>query len=160
MSLLFNTLSRFVIAFLPRSNRFLILWLQSPFPVILESKKRRSVTTSTFAPSICHAVMGPDAMILCCFLSFFFFLIYSFKLTLSFSSFTLIRRLCSSFSLSAMRVVSSTYLRLLMFLPPILILAYLDPSWITALSWQRGLCNSMKLWPMPWRLGPPKTDVS
>ena len=49
-SLLFNTLSRFVIAFLPSSSRLLISWLQSPSPVILEPKKRKSVTTSTFAP--------------------------------------------------------------------------------------------------------------
>ena len=61
MSLLFNTLSRFVIAFLPRSNH-LISWLQSPSAEILEPKKRKSVTTSTFSPSICHAAMGPDAM--------------------------------------------------------------------------------------------------
>ena len=57
MSLLFNTLSRFVIAFLPRSNHLLIAWLQSPSAVILEPKKRKSVTASTFSPSICHAVM-------------------------------------------------------------------------------------------------------
>ena len=59
MPLLLNTLPRFVIAFLPRSNH-LISWLQSPSAVILEPKKRKSVTTSTFS----HAVMGPDAMIL------------------------------------------------------------------------------------------------
>ena len=63
-SLLFNTLSRLVIAFLPRSNRLLISWLQSPSAVILEPKKRESVTTSTFPPSICHEVMGPDTMLL------------------------------------------------------------------------------------------------
>ena len=62
-SLLFNTLSRFVIVFLPRSNH-LISWLQSPAAVILESKKRKSVTTSSFSPSVCHEVMGPDAMVL------------------------------------------------------------------------------------------------
>ena len=62
--LLFNTVSRFVVAFLPRSNCLLISWLQSPSTVILESKKRKSVTVSTFSPSICHEVMGPDAMIL------------------------------------------------------------------------------------------------
>ena len=59
---LFNTLSRFVIAFLPRSNCLLISWLQSPSIVILEPKKRKSVTTSTFSPSICHAVMGPKTV--------------------------------------------------------------------------------------------------
>ena len=61
MSLLFNMLSRFVIAFLPRSKRLLISWLQSPSAVILEPKKIKSVTVSTVSPSICHEVMGPDA---------------------------------------------------------------------------------------------------
>ena len=64
MSLLFNMLSRFVIAFLPRSKHLLISWLQSPSPVILEPKKIKSVTVTTFSPSICNEVMGPDAMIL------------------------------------------------------------------------------------------------
>ena len=64
MSLLFNTLSRLVITFLPRSNRLMISWLQSQSVVILEPKKRKSVTTSTFSLYICHAVMGPDAMFL------------------------------------------------------------------------------------------------
>ena len=64
MSLLFNTLSRFVIAFLPRSYHFLTSRLQSPSTVILEPKKRTSVIVSTFPPSICNEVMGPDAMIL------------------------------------------------------------------------------------------------
>ena len=58
MSLLFNMLSRLVIAFLPRSKRLLISWLQSPSEVILEPKKIKSVTVSTFCPSICHEVMG------------------------------------------------------------------------------------------------------
>ena len=60
MSLLFNTLSSFVIAFLPRSSGLLISWLQSPSAVILKPKKRKSVTASTFPPSICHAVIGTD----------------------------------------------------------------------------------------------------
>ena len=64
MALLFNILSRFIIAFLPRSNCLLISWLWSPSPMILEPKQRKSVTASTFSPSICHAVMGLDAMIL------------------------------------------------------------------------------------------------
>ena len=64
MSLLFNTLSRFVISFPPRSNHLLISWLSSLSTVILEPKERKSVTISTFYPSICHEVMGPDAMIL------------------------------------------------------------------------------------------------
>ena len=63
-SLFFNTLSRFVIAFLPRSNYLLILWLQSPYALILQPKKIKSVTVSILPPSICHEVMGVDAMIL------------------------------------------------------------------------------------------------
>ena len=64
MSLLFNMLSRLVIAFLLRSKHLLISWLQSPSVVILEPKKIKSVTVSIVSPSICHKVMGPDAMIL------------------------------------------------------------------------------------------------
>ena len=120
MSLLFNTLSRFVIAFLPRSNHLLISWLQSPSTVLLEPKKRKSVTTSTFSPSICHKVMGSHAMILV-------FLIFGFK-----PAFTLLlclhqEALCSSL-LSAIMVVSSAYLRLLIFLPAILIPACTSSS--------------------------------
>ena len=63
MSLLFNMLSTFVIAFLPRSKCLLISWLQSPSPVILEPKKIKSVTVSVISSSICHEMMGPDAMI-------------------------------------------------------------------------------------------------
>ena len=64
MSLLFNMLSRLVIAFLPRSKHLLISWLQSPSTVILEPKKVKSLTVSIVSPSICHEVMGPDAMVL------------------------------------------------------------------------------------------------
>ena len=63
-SLLFNMLSSFVIAFLPRSMHLLISWLQSPSAVILNPKKMKSVTVSIVSPSICHEVMGLDAMIL------------------------------------------------------------------------------------------------
>ena len=63
-SLLFNILSRLIIAFLPRSKRLLISWLQSPSAVILEPKKLKSLTVCIVSPSICHEVMGPDAMIL------------------------------------------------------------------------------------------------
>ena len=68
MSLLFNMLSRLVITFLPRSkHHFLISWLKSPSEVILEPPKIKSATVS---PSICHKVMGPDAMIFSeCFLN-------------------------------------------------------------------------------------------
>ena len=64
MILLFNILSRFVIAFLPRSRRLFISWLQLPSAVILEPKKIKSVTVSIVSPSICHEVMGLDVIIL------------------------------------------------------------------------------------------------
>ena len=63
MSLLFNMLSRLVIAFLLRSKHLLISWLQSPSAVFLEPKDIESVTVSIVSPSICHGVMGPNAMI-------------------------------------------------------------------------------------------------
>ena len=107
--------SRLVIAFLPRSKRLLISWLQSPSAVILEPKKIKSVTVSIVSPSICHEVMRPDAMILV------FWMLTSFRPVFSPSSFTFVKRLFSSSSLSAIRVVSSAYLRLLIFLPAILI---------------------------------------
>ena len=108
MSLLFNMLSRLVIAFLQRSKHFLISRLQSQSAVILESKKVKSVTVSIVSPSICHEVMGPDAMILV-------FWTLNYKPTFSLSSFTFSKWLLSSSLLSAIRVVSSTYLRLLIF---------------------------------------------
>ena len=111
MSLLFNMLSRLVIIFLPRSKRLLISWLQSPSAVILEPPKIKSDTVS---PSISHEVVGPEAMILV-------FWMLNFKPIFSLSSFTYIKRLFSSSSLSAIKVVSSAYLRLLIFLPAILI---------------------------------------
>ena len=109
MSLLFNMLPRFVIDFLPRSKCLLILWLQSPSAVILEPKKVKSVTAYTFSPSICHEVMGPDAMILV-------FLMLSFNPAFSLSPFPLIKRLFSFSLLSTIRVVSSAHPRLLVFL--------------------------------------------
>ena len=117
MTLLFNILSRLFIAFLPRRKRLLISWLQSPSAVVLEHKKIKSATVS---PSICHEVMGLDAMILV-------FWMLSFKPTFSLSFFTFIKRLFSS-SLFAVRVVSSAYLSLLIFLPAILIPASASSS--------------------------------
>ena len=64
MSLLFNMLSRLVITFLPKSKHLLISWLQSPSAVTLEPRKIKSDVVSTVSPSICHEVMGPDALIL------------------------------------------------------------------------------------------------
>ena len=104
MSLLFNMLSRFVIAFLPRSKRHLISWLQSPSVVLLEPPKMKSLTVSIVSPSICHEVMEPDAMILV-------FWMLSCKPAFSFPSFTFILRLFSSSLLSAIMVVLPAYLR-------------------------------------------------
>jgi hypothetical protein len=64
MSLLFNMLSRLIIAFLPRNKCLLVSWLQSPSAVILEPKKMKSVTVSIVSPSICHEMMGLEAMTL------------------------------------------------------------------------------------------------
>ena len=106
MSLLFKTLSRIIIGILPRSKSLLISWLQSPSTVILEPKKTKPDIVSTFYPSTCHEVIGPDAMI-------FVFWMLSFKPTFSLSSFTFIKKMFSSFALSAIKVMSSAYLRLL-----------------------------------------------
>ena len=121
MSLLFNMLSRLVIVFLPRSKRLWISWLQSPSAVILEPRKIKSLTVSIVSPSIFHEVMGSDAMILV-------FWMLSFKPTFPLSSFTFIKRLFSSSLLSAISVLSSAYLRLLIFLLAILIPACASPS--------------------------------
>ena len=118
MSLLFNVPSRLVITLLPRSKCLFISWLQSPSAVILEPIKIKSATVS---PSICHEVMGPDAMILV-------FWMLRFKQTFSLSSFTFIKRFFSSSSLSAISVVWSAYLRLLIFLQAVLIPACASSS--------------------------------
>ena len=118
MSLLFNMLSRLVITFLPKSKHLWISWFHSPYAVILEPPEIKSVTVST---SICHEVMGPDVMILV-------FWMLSFMPTFLLSSFTFIKRHFSSSSLSATRVVSSVYLRLLTFFLAILIPACASSS--------------------------------
>ena len=112
MSLFFNVLSRSFVAFLPRGKH--LSWLQSPSAVILEPKKIKSVNVSIVSPSIFHEVIGPDAMILVSWM-------VSFKPAFSRFSYTFIRRLFSSSSLSSIRVVLSVYLRLLILLPETLI---------------------------------------
>ena len=111
----------FVISFVSRSKCLLLSWLQSSSAAILEPKKMKSVTVSIVSPSFCHAVMGLDAMI-------FVFWMLSFKPTFSLSSFTFFKRLFSYSSLSAIRVVTSAYLRLLIILPEILIPACASSS--------------------------------
>ena len=104
ISLLFNILSMLGIAFHAKSKHLLISWLQSPSAVILEPKKIKSVTISIVSPSICHEVMGSDAMIFvfeCWILSHIFHTPLSSRL----------------FSSSLLSLVSSVYLKLLIFLP-------------------------------------------
>ena len=105
-----DTTERLSRSLLPRSKCLLISGLQAPSAVILEAKKIKSLNVSTLSPSTCHQEiwMELDVMI-------FIFLIFSFKPTFSLSSFILIKRLFSSSSLFAIRVVSSAYLRLLVF---------------------------------------------
>ena len=105
MSLLFNILSRLAIAFLPSSKCLFISWLQSPSTVILKHTKIKSVTISIVSPSICHEVMGLDAMI-------FIFWMLSFKPAFHCPLWPS-SKLFSSSLLFAVRVVSSAYLRLL-----------------------------------------------
>ena len=121
MSMLFNLLSRLVITFVPRSKHLLISWLQSPSTVIFKHKKIKSVTVSTISPSICHEVMGSDAKI-------FIFWMLSFKAAFSLFSFTFIKRLFCISLLSYIRVMSSVYLRFLIFFLAILIPACASSS--------------------------------
>ena len=107
-------LPRLVIAFLPKSKHLLISWMQSPSKVILEPPKIKTVTVSIVYPSIYYEMMGLGAMILV-------FWMLSFKPSFSLSSFTFFKRLFSSSSLSAIWMVSSAYLKLLIFLPAMLI---------------------------------------
>ena len=118
MSLFFNILFRLIITFLPRNRNLLISRQQSPFAVILEPKKIKSVTVS---PSVFHEVMRPDAMILVLWM-------LSLKPAFSLSFFTFIKRLFSSSLLSTRRVVSTAYLSLLTFLPAVLIPACVSSS--------------------------------
>ena len=121
MSLLFNMLSRFVIAFLPRSKRLLISWLQSLCAVTLEPRKIKFVTISIASPSLCNQVMGLDAIV-------FVFWLLSFKTAFQFSSFTFMKRLFSSSLVFAIREVSSAYMKLLIFLLATLIPACASSS--------------------------------
>ena len=121
MSLLFNMLSRFVRAFLPRSKHLLISWLQLPSAVIFGAQENKVCHCFHCFSSTVHEVMGLDAMILV-------FWMLSFKPTFSIPSFPFIKRLFRSSLLFAIRVVSSVSLRLLIFLPAILIPAYASSS--------------------------------
>ena len=112
--LLFNILSKFVIAFLSRSKRLLILWMHSPSAVILEPKKTKSIVIFPFPTSICHEVMGPDAMILVFWMLSLNQLFHSSLSPASRGSLVLLHFL-------PLEWCHSTYLRLLISLPAILI---------------------------------------
>ena len=143
ISLLLNKLSRFVIAFLPKSKCLLISWLQSPSAVILEPKKIKSLNVSIVSPSICHEVMGPYAMIFI----FWIFLSQLFHSSLSLSS---RGSLFSSSLLSAIRVVSSAYLRLLIFSPVILIPACALSSLASRMMYSAYKLNKQSDNIQPW----------
>ena len=136
-----------MIALLPRSKHLLISWLQSPFTVILEPKKIKSVTVSIVSPSICHEMMGLDAVILV-------FWTLSFKPIFSFSSYTFFKRLFSSSSLSAISVLSSAYLRLLICLLAILISACASSSLAFYMMYTTYMLNkqgdNMQPWGIPF----------
>ena len=152
MSLLFNMLSRFVIAYLPRCKHLLISWLQSPSAVILEPKKIKSVTVSIVSPSICHEVVGLDAMIL-------LFWMLSFKPAVLLS-FILIKRLSSCSLLSAIRVVLFAYLRLLIFLLAILILAWDSCNLAFHMMYSAYMLNKRGDNIQPWRTPSPNLNQS
>ena len=144
MSLLFNMLFMLVIDFLPRSKCLLISWLQSPSTVILEPKKIKSLTVSIVSPSVCHWGMGSAVIVLV-------FWLLSFKPAFSLSSFTFIKRLFSSSSLSSSRAVSSAYLRLLIFLLAILIPACASSIPAFFMMYSAGMLNKQGDNIQPWR---------
>ena len=121
----------------------IISWLQSPSTVILGPKKIKPVTVSIVSPSICHEVMGLDAMILV-------FWMFSFNPAFSLSSFTFIKRLFNFSSFSAIRVVSSAYLRLLLFLPTILIPACASSSLAFPMMYSAYKLNKQGDSVQPW----------
>ena len=140
-------LSSFVTAFLPRSKCLWISWLQSPPAVILEPQNIKSVTVSIVSLSICHEVMGPDAMI-------FVFWMLSFKPAFSLFSCTFIKRLYSSSSFSAIWVMLSACLRLLIFLLAILIPACASSSPAFHMTYSAYKLNkqgdNVQPWPTPY----------
>ena len=142
-SLLFNMLSRLVITFFPR-NHLLISWLQSPSAVILEPQTIKSLTISIVSPSISHEVMGPDAMIL---VFWIWALSQLFHSPLSLSP----KRLFSSYSLSAISVVPSACLRLLIFPPATLIPACASSSPVFLMMYSAYKLNKQGDDIQPWR---------
>ena len=144
MSLLFSVLSRLVITLFQGVSVFLFHGCSHHLQWFWSSKKINSDTVSTVSPSICQEVRGVDGMI-------FVFWMLSFKSAFSLSSFTFIERLFSSSSLSAIRVVSSAYLKLLIFLPAILILTCASSSPAFLLTYSAYKLNKQGDNIQPWR---------
>ena len=136
-------LSRFVKAFLPRSKCLLISWLQSPSAVIFGAQENKVGHSFHYFSIYLPWVIGPDAVTLV-------FRMLSFKPTLSLSYFTFSKRLFSS-SFSAIRVVSSAYLRLLIFLPAILIPACASSSPVFLMRYSAYKLNKQGDNIQPWR---------
>ena len=143
MPLSFSRLWRFLIAFLLRNKHLLILWFQSPSTVILELKKIKSVIVSTFSPSICYEVVELDAMILA-------FWMLSLKPVFFILLFHLHQDSFSSSFLYAISVVSSLYLRLLMFLLAILIPACASSSLAFCMMYSAYRLNKQGDITQPW----------
>ena len=141
--LLFNMISRLVITFLPRSKCLLISWLQSPSAVILEPQKIKSATVSIVSLSICYEVMGHDGW---SYFSECWVLSQLFHSPLS----LFIKKFFSSSLLSAISVVSSAYLRLLIFLPAILIPACASSSPVFLVMYFAYRLNRQGDYIQPW----------
>ena len=152
MSLLFNMLSRLVITFLPRSKHLLISWLQSPSAVILEPPKIKSVTVFIVSSSICHEVVGPDAMILVFWmLSFIFYFFECWALNQLFHSPLSLSSRGSLVLLHFLPEVLSAYLRLLIFLPAIFIPACASSSLAFLMMYSAYKLNKQGDNIQPWR---------
>ena len=137
MSLLFNT----TVGLSQLAAQEASFWFHgcSHCPQWFWNRRRETVTASTFSPSVCREVMGPNVMMLA-------FWVLSCKPSFSLCSFTFIKRLFSSSSLCAVRVVSSAYLRLLIFLPAVLIPACNSSSPVFCIMYSLYKLNSIQLW--------------
>ena len=150
MCLLLNTLSRFVLAFLPKNKCLLTLWLQSRTAVIMETKKI-NLAVCIVSPSICHEVTGLDVMLL-------LFWMLSFKPVFSLSSFTLIKRHFSSSYLFCH--YSPAYLRLLRFLPAILIPVCASSNPAFCMMYSAHKLNKQGEYIQPWHTPFPILNLS
>ena len=138
-------LSRFIIAFFPRSKRLFNFMAAVIICSDFRAQENKICQCSIVSPSVCHEVMGPDAMI-------FVFWMLSFPTAFSLSSFTFIKRLFSSFLLSAVRVVSSAYVRLLIFILKILIPSCASSSPVFLMMYSAYMLNKQGDNIRPWHV--------